>query len=160
MVKVTVPATSANVGAGFDSLGLAVSLYNEFTFEEAPKLEIVSLDGALIPKGPSNLVYRSAKAVFDQLDIPMPGLRITQQNAIPMARGLGSSSSCIVAGILGANAMLGNKLTPRQMLTMATVAASATPNKMSATIHMAISRCSNMNSNMDAPVVHPKRSIP
>ena len=65
-------------------------------------------------------MYRSAKAVFDQLDIPMPGLRITQQNAIPMARGLGSSSSCIVAGILGANAMLGNKLTPRQMLTMAT----------------------------------------
>ena len=120
MIKVRVPATSANVGAGFDSLGLAVSLYNEFTFEEAPKLEIVSLDGALIPKGPSYLVYRSAKAVFDQLDIPMPGLRITQQNAIPMARGLGSSSSCIVAGILGANAMLGNKLTPRQMLTMAT----------------------------------------
>ena len=120
MVTVTVPATSANVGAGFDSLGLAVSLYNEFTFEEADKLEIISLDGALIPTGPSNLVYRSAKAVFDQLDIPMPGLRITQQNAIPMARGLGSSSSCIVAGILGANAMLGNKLTPRQMLTMAT----------------------------------------
>ena len=120
MIKVRVPATSANVGAGFDSLGLAVSLYNEFTFEEANKLEIISLDGALIPTGPSNLVYRSAKAVFDQLDIPMPGLRITQQNAIPMARGLGSSSSCIVAGILGANAMLGNKLTPRQMLTMAT----------------------------------------
>lgn len=120
MIKVRVPATSANVGAGFDSLGLAVSLYNEFTFEEADKLEIISLDGALIPTGPSNLVYRSAKAVFDQLDIPMPGLRITQQNAIPMARGLGSSSSCIVAGILGANAMLGNKLTPRQMLTMAT----------------------------------------
>ena len=120
MIKVRVPATSANVGAGFDSLGLAVSLYNELTFEEAPKLEIVSLDGAPIPPGPSHLVYRSAKAVFDQLDIPMPGLRITQQNAIPMARGLGSSSSCIVAGILGANAMLGNKLTPRQMLTMAT----------------------------------------
>ena len=120
MIKVRVPATSANVGAGFDSLGLAVSLYNEFTFQEAPKLEIVSLDVSLIPNCPSNLVYRSAKAVFDQLDIPMPGLRITQQNAIPMARGLGSSSSCIVAGILGANAMLGNKLTPRQMLTMAT----------------------------------------
>lgn len=52
MIKVRVPATSANVGAGFDSLGLAVSLYNEFTFEEAPKLEIVSLDGALIPQRP------------------------------------------------------------------------------------------------------------
>lgn len=120
MIKVSVPATSANVGAGFDSLGLAVSLYNVFTFEESPKLDIVSLDGTLVPTGPSNLIYRSAKAVFDQLDMPMPGLRITQHNAIPMARGLGSSSSCIVAGILGANAMLGNKLTQRQMLTMAT----------------------------------------
>ena len=120
MVRVKVPATSANVGAGFDSLGLAVSLYNEFTFEEAPQLEIVSLDDVVIPTGPSNLVYRSAKAVYDQLSIPVPGLRITQKNSIPMARGLGSSSSCIVAGILGANALLGNKLTSRQMLTMAT----------------------------------------
>ncbi len=120
MIRVKVPATSANVGAGFDSLGLAVSLYNEFTFEEAERLEIVSLDETPIPTGPSNLVYRSAKAVYDQLSIPMPGLKITQKNAIPMARGLGSSSSCIVAGILGANALLGNKLTSRQMLTMAT----------------------------------------
>ncbi len=120
MIRVKVPATSANVGAGFDSLGLAVSLYNEFTFEEAERLEIVSLDETLIPTGPSNLVYRSAKAVYDQLSIPMPGLKITQKNVIPMARGLGSSSSCIVAGILGANALLGNKLTSRQMLTMAT----------------------------------------
>ncbi len=120
MIRVKVPATSANVGAGFDSLGLAVSLYNEFTFEEAERLEIVSLDETPIPTGPSNLVYRSAKAVYDQLSIPMPGLKITQKNVIPMARGLGSSSSCIVAGILGANALLGNKLTSRQMLTMAT----------------------------------------
>lgn len=120
MIRVKVPATSANVGAGFDSLGLAVSLYNEFTFEDAEQLEIVSLDDVSIPTGPSNLVYRSAKAVYDQLSLPMPGLRITQKNAIPMARGLGSSSSCIVAGILGANALLGNKLTSRQMLTMAT----------------------------------------
>ena len=117
MIRVKVPATSANVGAGFDSLGLAVSLYNEFTFEEAERLVIVETP---IPTGPSNLVYRSAKAVYDQLSIPMPGLKITQKNAIPMARGLGSSSSCIVAGILGANALLGNKLTSRQMLTMAT----------------------------------------
>lgn len=59
-------------------------------------------------------------AVYDQLGIPLRGLRITQRNDIPMARGLGSSSACIVAGILGANALLGNKLTSRQMLTLAT----------------------------------------
>ena len=120
MVKVTVPATSANVGAGFDSLGLAVSLYNTVRFEKSDRLEILSADGSLIPKGPSNLVYRAVKTVFDQVDKPLPGLRITQTNAIPMARGLGSSSACIVAGILGANAMLGGPLTPRQMLTLAT----------------------------------------
>lgn len=120
MIRVTVPATSANVGAGFDSLGLAVSLYNTVQFEQSDRLEILSADGSIIPRGPSNLVYRSVKTVFDQLDKPLPGLRITQTNAIPMARGLGSSSACIVAGILGANAMLGGPMTPRQMLTLAT----------------------------------------
>lgn len=119
-IFVKVPATSANVGAGFDSLGLAVSMYNTVTFEESDRLEISSCDGTIVPTGQSNLVYRSVKAVFDQLDEKLPGLKITQTNAIPMARGLGSSSACIVAGILGANAMLGNRLTHRQMLTMAT----------------------------------------
>ena len=120
MITVTVPATSANVGAGFDSLGLAVSMYNVFTFEEADRIQITSVDGTHIPTGSNNLVYRSARVVYDQLGIPVKGLRITQKNTIPMARGLGSSSACIVAGILGANALLGNKLTRRQMLTLAT----------------------------------------
>ena len=120
MVTVTVPATSANVGAGFDSLGLALSMHNVFTFEESRRIEISSLDGTHIPSGPNNLVFRSARAVYDQLGIPLKGLRITQRNDIPMARGLGSSSACIVAGLLGANALLGSPLTQRQMLTLAT----------------------------------------
>lgn len=120
MVKVTVPATSANVGAGFDALGLAVSMHNTVTLEECDRIDILASDGTLIPTGPGNLVYRSAKAVFDQLGQPLKGIRIRQENPIPMARGLGSSSACIVAGILGANALLGNKLTRRQMLTLAT----------------------------------------
>ena len=119
-IKVSVPATSANIGSGFDALGLAVTLYNTVTFEESEVLDISSADGTRIPRGESNLVYRSARVVYDQLGIPMKGLRITQKNTIPMARGLGSSSACIVAGILGANALLGNKLTRRQMLTLAT----------------------------------------
>ena len=120
MIKVTVPATSANVGAGFDSLGLAVSMHNVFTFEESDRIQIASSDGTHIPTGSNNLVFRSARAVYDQLGIPLKGLRITQRNDIPMARGLGSSSACIVAGILGANALLGDKLTSRQMLTLDT----------------------------------------
>lgn len=120
MIQVSVPATSANMGAGFDSLGLAVSLHNVFTFEEAEGIQISSVDGTHVPAGSNNLVYRSARVVYDQLGIPLRGLRITQRNDIPMARGLGSSSACIVAGILGANALLGGRLTKRQMLTLAT----------------------------------------
>ena len=120
MIQVSVPATSANVGAGFDSLGLAVSMHNVFTFEEADGIHISSVDGTHVPAGANNLVYRSARVVYDQLGIPLRGLRITQRNDIPMARGLGSSSACIVAGILGANALLGDRLTKRQMLTLAT----------------------------------------
>ena len=120
MVTVTVPATSANVGAGFDSLGLAVSMHNVFTFEESDRIQISSVDGTHVPAGSNNLVYRSARVVYDQLGISLKGLRITQRNDIPMARGLGSSSACIVAGIMGANALLGDKLTERQMLTLAT----------------------------------------
>ena len=111
MVTVTVPATSANVGAGFDSLGLAVSMHNVFTFEESDRIQISSVDGTHVPAGSNNLVYRSARVVYDQLGIPLKGLRITQRNDIPMARGLGSSSACIVAGIMGANALLGGFVT-------------------------------------------------
>lgn len=120
MIKVIVPATSANVGAGFDALGLALSMHNTVMMEESNTLDIASSDGTLIPTGSSNLVYRSAKAVYDQLGQPFKGIKIRQENPIPMARGLGSSSACIVAGILGANALLGSPLTSRQMLTLAT----------------------------------------
>lgn len=108
------------MGAGFDALGLALSLHNTVTMEEWDKLDIMASDGSLVPTGTSNLIYRSAKAVYEQLGKPIKGLRIRQENPIPMARGLGSSSACIVAGILGANALLGNPLTKRQMLTLAT----------------------------------------
>ena len=77
MVTVTVPATSANVGAGFDSLGLAVSMHNVFTFEESDRIQISSVDGTHVPAGSNNLVYRSARVVYDQLGIPLKGLRIT-----------------------------------------------------------------------------------
>lgn len=120
MVTVKVPATSANVGAGFDALGLAVSRHNMVSMEEWDRLDIQATDGSKIPTGTSNLVYRSAKAVYDQLNKPLPGMRIRQQNAIPMARGLGSSSACIVAGIVGANTLLGSPLSQQQMLTLAT----------------------------------------
>ena len=99
-IKVSVPATSANVGSGFDALGLAVTLYNTVTFEDSEVLEISASDGTRIPRGESNLVYRSAKGLFEKVGKQIPPLKITQTNPIPMARGLGSSSACIIAGLL------------------------------------------------------------
>ena len=107
-IKVSVPATSANIGSGFDALGLAVTLYNTVTFEESDHLDISAADGTRIPRGETNLVYRSAKGLFDKVGKTMPPLKLVQTNAIPMARGLGSSSACIIAGLLGANRMLGD----------------------------------------------------
>jgi len=118
-IKVSVPATSANIGSGFDALGLAVTLYNTVTFEESEVLDISSADGTRIPRGESNLVYRSAKGLFEKVGKQIPPLKITQTNPIPMARGLGSSSACIIAGLLGANRMLGDVLNT-QLLTLAT----------------------------------------
>ena len=119
MVKVQIPATSANIGAGFDSLGLAVSLYNYVSLEECEGCQITSEDGLDIPLGEDNLVYKSARYLYDLCDRPFRGLRIGQVNNIPLARGLGSSSACIVGGLVGANAMLGEPLRTSDLVNIA-----------------------------------------
>ena len=81
-IKVSVPATSANIGSGFDALGLAVTLYNTVTFEESDHLDISAADGTRIPRGETNLVYRSAKGLFDKVGKTMPPLKLVQTNAI------------------------------------------------------------------------------
>lgn len=107
MIKVRIPATSANLGSGFDSLGLAVTLYNYVFMEEAEGCRITAIDGADIPTDETNLVYTAAKHLYALCGRPFPGLHILQENNIPLARGLGSSSACIVGGLIGANALLG-----------------------------------------------------
>ncbi len=120
MITVKVPATSANIGAGFDSCGMALSLYNTASFEECDTIDITSSDGSFVPQGEGNLIYRTAKTVFEKCGKQLKGLKIVQTNPIPMARGLGSSSACIAAGILGANEMLGKPLSDKDILTLAT----------------------------------------
>ncbi len=119
LIKVSVPATSANVGAGFDAIGLAVTLYNTATFAESDMLEISSSDGTEVPTGEDNLIYHSAKLLFEKAGKAVPGMKIVQTNPIPMARGLGSSSACIIAGLLGANEMLGGIYSQEDLLTIA-----------------------------------------
>ena len=110
MLKISVPASSANLGAGFDALGLALTLYNHVWMEEAEGCRIESADGAPIPTDESNMIYHTARVLYQRCGRPFHGLHIRQENNIPMARGLGSSSACLVAGLLGANTLLGSPL--------------------------------------------------
>ena len=119
MIKIEIPATSANLGSGFDSLGIALDLYNHVWMEEADEIDISSKDDVDIPKDESNLIYWSADRLYKECGKVLPGLRIIQENNIPMTRGLGSSSACIVAGLIGANRFLGSPLTQHDLVNLA-----------------------------------------
>lgn len=120
MIKITVPATSANMGSGFDSIGVALSMYNTFYMEQRDCLEIVS-DDPLIPKDETNLVYICVKKVFEKYGKKLSGLYLKSECFIPMARGLGSSSACIVAGVMGANKLLGDVMNTQEIINMCAV---------------------------------------
>lgn len=116
MIKLKIPATSANLGAGFDALGLALSYYNYVNMEEAEGCCISAADGSDIPTDESNLIYQTAKTVYNICGRDFKGLKIGQTNNIPIARGLGSSSACIIAGLAGANRLMGDPLSLDEMV--------------------------------------------
>lgn len=118
MIKIKIPATSANLGAGFDALGLALSYYNYVNMEEADGCHIKSLDDTEVPTDETNLIYHTAKTVYEICGKDFKGLTIEQTNHIPMARGLGSSSACIIAGLVGANHLMGNPLSLDEMVNL------------------------------------------
>ncbi|MCI2036173.1 MAG: homoserine kinase [Oscillospiraceae bacterium] len=119
MIRIQVPATSANLGSGFDSLGIALNLYNQIWMEEYDSVDISSKDDVEIPKDKSNLIYWAAEQLYSRCGRKLPGLKIVQLNNIPIARGLGSSSACIVAGISGANRLLGSPLNRQGLIDLA-----------------------------------------
>lgn len=108
MLHIKVPATSANMGPGFDCAGVALQLYNEIWVEEtASGADISSADGKDIPKGDKNLIYTTIRDFYAAEGLELPGIKIIQKDCIPMTRGLGSSAACIVGGLLAANALSG-----------------------------------------------------
>ena len=109
MFRIRVEATSANVCVGFDVLGLALNLYNEFTFKEADDFSFVGFETEFANKK-NNLVYDSYIKVFEKLNKKVIPVQIGFKGDIPVSRGLGSSSSLIVAGVFAANKMLGNPM--------------------------------------------------
>lgn len=118
-VRVKVPATSANMGSGYDSIGIALDLYNVITMEESDSIDISDVNGQKVPTDETNLIYQCAKKVYDICGKPLKGLKIVEDCAIPQTRGLGSSSACTVAGILGANALLGDPLNQQNIIDLA-----------------------------------------
>ena len=119
MIKVRVPATSANMGPGFDSLGIALNLYNDFEFRELEEgLKFKGMPEEFCNE--RNIIYQAMKLCFDKAGYKIKGLEISEiKQDVPVARGLGSSSTCIVGGLVGANEILGKKFTDNELLEMA-----------------------------------------
>ena len=120
-VRVRVPATTANLGCGFDVLGLALKIYNTFTMTITPEpgWRAMLPDGVDLPSNADNLVFKAAQALFDEVGNEPAGLQLLLDMDIPLARGLGSSSAAIVGGLLAANALAGNVMTRDTLLDMA-----------------------------------------
>ena len=114
-VTIRVPATTANLGPGFDAFGCALSLYTDVTFEETDcGLEITGCPEEFT--GPDNLVYTSYCAVLNTMSEEVRGVKIHIDAHIPICRGLGSSAALLVAGAMGANVLRGNKLSTQGLL--------------------------------------------
>lgn len=132
-ISVKVPATTANFGSGFDCLGMALPIYNIVTIEETVlpgtgiEINIMSENDAEdefaiehIPTDESNIVYKAVELLYNSIGQAPSELKINIKSQIPMARGLGSSASVVVGGLLAANELLGRPADEAALLSIAT----------------------------------------
>lgn len=122
MIKIRVPATSANLGPGFDCLGLALDIWNEITFERADKMShfVVGEGAEKLNKGIRNLLTKAFAKVHQTCGKKLSVVKISADNKIFMSSGLGSSAAAIVAGLFGANEILNRPLSENDLLKLAT----------------------------------------
>ena len=124
MIRIKIPATTANLGPGFDTLGMALDVYNivEVKEEEGKGLniQIIGLGEGILPTNKENIVYQAAEKVFQQVGIYPRNLQMRLTNNIPLSRGLGSSAAAIVGGIVAGNLLTGNHLPMEELLKIAT----------------------------------------
>ena len=123
MIEVQVPATTANLGPGFDTLGMGLNFYNEVQVKETAsdlEIEIEGEGSSKLPTNEDNLIYQSMKQLFSKVDYKPTGLYIKAINNIPLARGLGSSAAAIVGGLLAANELVEDKLSVSELVDLAT----------------------------------------
>ena len=132
-VSVKVPATSANLGPGFDSIGLALPIYNTITIEETVlpgtgiEINLMPEDDALdeisfenIPRDENNIVYKAVEMLYNSIGQEPSELKINIQSQIPITRGLGSSAAVVVGGLIAANKLLGSPADETALLSIAT----------------------------------------
>ncbi|MFI3301061.1 MAG: homoserine kinase [Candidatus Gastranaerophilales bacterium] len=132
-ISIKVPATSANLGPGFDCIGLALPIYNIITIEETvlpgTGIEINLITDGIdadelslehIPLDENSIIYKAVELLYNSIGQTPSELKITVQAQIPITRGLGSSSSVIVGGLLAANELLGKPADEMALLSMAT----------------------------------------
>ena len=122
MIKIRVPATSANLGPGFDCLGMALDIWNEITFEPAEKMShfVIGEGAEKLNKGIRNLLTKAFAKVHQVCGKKLSVVKISAQNKIFMSSGLGSSAAAIVTGLFGANEILGKPLSQNDLLKLAT----------------------------------------
>ena len=122
-VTVRVPATTANMGPGFDCLGMALDIWNTIIVEtdsaEPEKVVIRGEGRDSLSTGSDNLVYSSFQHVYDGLGLSLPPVRISCENAIPLGRGLGSSAAAVAGGLLAGSRLSGANLTSERILELA-----------------------------------------
>ncbi|HTL89197.1 MAG TPA: homoserine kinase [Leptolyngbya sp.] len=122
-VTVRVPATTANLGAGFDCLGAALTLYNEFRFstiETGLQITATGAEADRVSLDSSNLAYQALVKFYDRISQAVPAIALDIQMNVPLARGLGSSATAIIGGLVGANELAGSPLTQSEIATIAT----------------------------------------
>lgn len=130
-LTVTVPATTANLGAGFDCIGAALSLHNRFVFshfaedqkrsdqERSFAIEATGLEAERVATNTSNLAYQAFLKLYQQIGKTPPAVHLEIVLQVPLARGLGSSATAIVGGLVGANALAGSPLSLEQVMDLA-----------------------------------------
>lgn len=125
-VKVRIPATTANLGPGFDVLALALRLYNTVEMEvgrgksgKKLQIDIVGEGEDNLPRDRRNIVYRAAKLVFDKFHLASCSLHLKLKNRIPLASGLGSSAAARIGGLVSANRLCGERLSREEIVDLA-----------------------------------------
>jgi homoserine kinase len=123
-VSIRVPATTANLGPGFDCLGAALTLYNTFDFARSPapetiQIEVTGVEAEQVQIDSSNLAYHCFHKLYQTIGQTPPSVKLTIALGFPLASGLGSSATAIVGGLVGANLLAGSPLSQEEVMQLA-----------------------------------------